>query len=103
MSSNKKKYKPCVTPCPHFITGMDSHELCVECLGVEHAKTALEEGACKHCLWLPLIPLITLHSRAKLFDESGKIIKPHGSEISLSPAYEELLEVVSWLVVRLKC
>lgn len=73
---SKKAFKQCVPPCPRFITDGDSHEFCVKCLGMEHAKAALEGAACEHCLWLPQRSLL---SRLALFDESGSIRKPHGS------------------------
>ena len=85
--SRQKTFKPCVSPCPRFITGGDTHELCVECLGFEHAKAALKGDPCEHCLWLSLK---TLNSRAALFDESGKIRQPHGSGPATAEAARRL-------------
>lgn len=97
MSKRKINYKPCATPWTRHITCGDTHELCVECLEAEHAKTALDGTAFEHCLWLPLR---MLNSRAALFDESGKIVslivldpllsRRHASQIM------ELADGVSW-------
>jgi len=38
-----------VPPCPHYITGGDTHDLCVVCLGAEHPLPALEGSDCVHC------------------------------------------------------
>ncbi len=36
------QFKRCVHPCPKFLTGGDTHQLCVHCLGVQHAQAAPE-------------------------------------------------------------
>lgn len=35
-------FRKFVPPCPGFLTPEDSHNLCVMCLGVEHACSVLE-------------------------------------------------------------
>ncbi len=40
----------CVPPCPRFIMGGDTHSLCVACLVVEHARSALEGADCPYCV-----------------------------------------------------
>lgn len=36
--ASDKQFRLCVSPCPRNIPGGDTHELCVSCLGVEHAQ-----------------------------------------------------------------
>jgi len=36
-----QEFKRFVVPCSRFLTG-DTHQLCVACLGVEHAQSVLE-------------------------------------------------------------
>ncbi len=47
-------YRLCVPPCPRYITSGDTHSLCMVCLGVKHAESALEGTGCPHCERLPL-------------------------------------------------
>lgn len=42
---SKSRYRLCVPPCLRYITGGDTHSLCVVCLGVKHAESALEGAA----------------------------------------------------------
>ena len=69
-------FKLCVPPCPRYLTGGDTHELCVICLGVEHAVSAFEGADCQHC---ERLPLRTLRSRLSLFEESGRPRDPQGA------------------------
>ncbi len=39
---DKERFRLCPSPCPCFITGGDTHNLCVACMGAEHARSALE-------------------------------------------------------------
>ncbi len=41
-SKQQQAFKMCVHPCPRYLTGGDTHTLCVACLGEEHAQSALE-------------------------------------------------------------
>ncbi|KAI5102599.1 hypothetical protein C0J45_7951, partial [Silurus meridionalis] len=66
--------------CPRFITGKDSHDRCVVCLGVEHAQSALEGVECSHC---SRMAMRTLRSRRALFERSSL---PRGSGPALSEA-----------------
>ncbi|KAL0161370.1 hypothetical protein M9458_045095, partial [Cirrhinus mrigala] len=66
----------CVPPCPRFITGKDTHALCVVCLGAEHAATALEGADCPHCVQMSLH---TLRSRKALFQLGAFSSVPRGS------------------------
>ncbi|CAM4555428.1 unnamed protein product [Leuciscus chuanchicus] len=63
--ASKQQYRVCVHPCPRYLTGGDTHTLCVVCLGEEHAQSALEGGDCEHCCALPLG---TLRSRLARFN-----------------------------------
>ncbi len=42
MASTSKAFKKCVDPCPRYLTPDDTHNLCVFCLGKEHARDVLE-------------------------------------------------------------
>ncbi len=46
----------------------DTHDLCVVCLGAEHARSALEGADCVHC---ESLPVHSLCSRKVLFDTKG--------------------------------
>lgn len=39
----------CFHPCQRFLTPNDTHEMCVICLGEEHARSVLEGTECEHC------------------------------------------------------
>ncbi len=41
-SKQQQAFKMCVRPCPRYLTGGDTHILCVACLGEEQAQSALE-------------------------------------------------------------
>ncbi len=48
--SVEKRFRRCVDPCQHCLT-LDrvTHDLCVMCLGEEHARSVLEGMECVHC------------------------------------------------------
>ncbi len=73
---SSSQYRQCVPPCPRFITSGDTHSLCVVCLGVKHAESALEGAGCPHC---ERLPLRTLRSRRTLFEEGVFASAPHGA------------------------
>ncbi len=56
LMANKQQqaFRMCVCPCPRYLTGGDTHILCVACLGEENAQSALESAGCEHCDMLPL-------------------------------------------------
>ncbi|XP_052431390.1 sodium channel subunit beta-2 isoform X1 [Carassius gibelio] len=64
----KSLYRLCVPPCLRYITGGDTHSLCVVCLGAKHAELALEGADCPHCerMWVRLLP-----SQGALFEEGA--------------------------------
>ncbi|KAL0161017.1 hypothetical protein M9458_044742, partial [Cirrhinus mrigala] len=111
---DKPCFRACVPPCPRYITSGDTHALCVVCLGAGHAASALERADCPHC---DLLPMRTLRSRKALFEEGAFTSVPRrrsgpfrtGSAVRLSSSkggesvqYEELLEVVTHAVEKLK-
>ncbi len=50
MASTSKAFKRCVHPChKRYLTPDDTHDLCVFCLGEEHARNVLEGAICVHC------------------------------------------------------
>ncbi|KAI2663377.1 Transposon Ty3-G Gag-Pol polyprotein [Labeo rohita] len=73
---DKTCFRACVPPCPRYITGGDTHALCVVCLGAGHAASALERADCPHC---DLLPMRTLRSRKALFEEGAFTSAPRGS------------------------
>ncbi len=73
---SSSQYRQCVPPCPPFITSRDTHSLCVVCLGVKHAESALEGAGCPHC---ERLPVRTLRSRRTLFEEGVFASAPHGA------------------------
>ncbi len=38
----EKRFRRCVDLCQRFLTPDDTHDLCVMCLGEEHARSVLE-------------------------------------------------------------
>lgn len=69
-----KVLKKCVAPCPHRIAMEDSHELCVLCLGTEHARAALTGSDCVHCQRLTITKL---RSRLAVFTNLGTRASAH--------------------------
>ncbi len=49
MASTRKAFKKCVDPRPRYLTPDDTHNLCIFCLGKEHARDVLEGKICVHC------------------------------------------------------
>ncbi len=73
--SVEKRFSRCVDPCQRCLTLDDTHDLCVMCLGEEHARSVLEGMECVHCE--PFFCGKKLRSRLSLFLERiGAIICP---------------------------
>ncbi len=72
---SKQQFRLCVPPCPRYITGGDTHSLCVVCLGAKHTQSALEGADCPHC---ERLSLRTLRSRRALFEEGALASVPRG-------------------------
>ncbi|KAG1927595.1 hypothetical protein F2P79_024108, partial [Pimephales promelas] len=65
-----QEFKRYVVPCPRFITGGDTHQLCVACLGVEHAESVLEGADCEHFVKLSMR---MLRSCRAFFEKDGSV------------------------------
>lgn len=75
--SDKQSFRFCVFfPCPHYFTGGDIHNLCVACLGAEHAWSAIEGADCADC---ERLPLHTFYSRCTFFKEGEQACSSHSS------------------------
>ncbi len=91
MASTSKAFKKCVDPCPCYLTPDDTHNLCVFCLGKEHARDVLEGEICVHC---ELFSMKKLSSRLSLF--SRKEGQPSASRDSRPTAAEARRRMKSW-------
>ncbi len=90
--SDKERFRLCASPCQRFIMGGDTHNLCVACMGAEHARSALEGADCPHCLRLSML---TLRSWRALFEEGALSSAPRGSGPALAEAERRLKSWVS--------
>ncbi len=91
MASTSKAFKKCVDPCPRYLTPDDTHNLCVFCLGKEHARDVLElKSACT----VSLFSMKKLRSRQSLF--SRKEGQPSASRDSGPTAAEARRRMKSW-------
>ncbi len=80
-SKQQQALKMCVRPCPCYLTGGDTHILCVACLGEEHTQSALESD---------MLPLRTLQSRLAFFREDAQARIPQGSGPTAAEAQQRL-------------
>ncbi|KAL0152305.1 hypothetical protein M9458_052028 [Cirrhinus mrigala] len=88
MASTSKAFRKCADPCPRYLTPDDTHDLCVFCLGKEHARDVLEGAVCVHC---ELFPMRKLRSRLSLFSrEEGQLPVPRGSGPSAAEARRKM-------------
>ncbi len=78
-------------PCPRYLTPDDTHDRCVFCLGIEHARDVFEGAVCVHC---ERLPMRTLRSRLSLF--SRKEGQPSASRDSSPTAAEARRRMKSW-------
>ncbi len=86
-SKQQQVFRMCVHPCPRYLTGGDTHILCVACLGEENARSALESAGCEHC---DVLPLRMLRSRLALFREGAQAHVPQGSGPATAEAQRRL-------------
>ncbi len=86
-SKQQQAFKMYVRPYPRYLTGGDTHILCVACLGEEHAQSALESTGCEHC---DMLPLRTLLSRLAFFCEDAQACVPQGSGPAVAEAQQSL-------------
>ncbi|KAI2644999.1 hypothetical protein H4Q32_023944 [Labeo rohita] len=42
-------FRPCVTGCGAYLASLDGHDLCLTCLGRDHAEAGLADASCVHC------------------------------------------------------
>ncbi len=91
MASTSKAFRKCVDPCPRYLTPDDTHDRCVFCLGIEHARDVFEGAVCVHC---ERLPMRTLRSRLSLF--SRKEGQPSASRDSSPTAAEARRRMKSW-------
>ncbi len=91
MASTSKAFKRCVHPCPRYLTPDDTHDICVFCLGEEHARDVIEGAICVHC---ELFSMRKLRSRLSLF--SRKEGQPSASRGSRPTVAEARREMSSW-------
>ncbi len=91
MASTSKAFRKCVDPCPRYLTPDDTHDRCVFCLGIEHARNVFEGAVCVHC---ERLPMRTLRSRLSLF--SRKEGQPSASRDSSPTAAEARRRMKSW-------
>ncbi len=91
MASASKAFKKCVDPCPRYLTPDDTHNLCVFCLGKEHARDVLEgKSACT----VRFFSMKKLRSRLSLF--SRKEGQPSASRDSGPTAAEARRQIKLW-------
>ncbi len=72
MASTSKVFKKCVDPCPRYLTPDDTHNLCVFCLGKEHACDVLEGKICVY--YEPFFYEKAPLSSVPLFEERGAVV-----------------------------
>ncbi len=83
VSKKRQAFRMYVHPCPRYLTGGDTHVLCVACLGEE-----LEGADCEHC---DVLPLRTLRSRLAFFHkEDAEAHVPRGSGSAAAEAQRKL-------------
>ncbi len=91
MASTSKAFRKCVDPCPRYLTPDDTHNCCVFCLGMEHARDVLEGACCVHC---ERLSMRKLSSRLSLF--SRKEGQPSASRDSRPTVAEARRRIKSW-------
>ncbi len=91
MASTSKAFRKCVDPCPRYLTLDDTHDCCVFCLGMEHARDVLEGAVCVHC---ERLSMRKLSSRLSLF--SRKEGQPSASRDSRPTVAEARRRMKSW-------
>ncbi len=78
-------------PCPRYLTPDDTHDLCVFCLGEEHARDVLEGAICVHC---ESFSMRKLRSHLSLFSrKEGQPSASHGSGLTVAEARRVM---ISW-------
>ncbi len=91
MASTSKAFRKCVDPCPRYLTPDDTHDCCVFCLGMEHARDVLEGAVCVRC---ERLSMRKLSSRLSFF--SRKEGQPSASRDSRPTVAEARRRMKSW-------
>ncbi len=86
-----KRFRKCAEQCQRYLTPDDAHDLCVMCLGEEHARSVLEGTECVHC---ERFSLRKLRSRLSLF--SKELEQSSAPRDSVSAAAEAARRLRSW-------
>ncbi len=86
-SKQQQGFRMCVHPCLRYLTGGDTHILCVACFGEEHAWSVLESAGCEHC---NVLPLRMLRSCLAFFREDAQARVPEGSGPTVAEAQRRL-------------
>ncbi len=86
-SKQQQAFMMCVRPCPRYLTGGDTHIICVACLGEEPAQSVLESAGCEHS---DMLPLRMLRSRLVFFREDAQARAPQGSGPAAAEAQRRL-------------
>ncbi|KAL0147760.1 hypothetical protein M9458_056936, partial [Cirrhinus mrigala] len=109
MASTSKAFRKCADLCPRYLTPDDTHDLCVFCLGEEHARDVLEGAVCVHFAGEDelladddVVSLTSSDPAASALlgpsQEEQDMLEGEEAEAEPSliscPAYEELLEVM---------
>ncbi len=98
MASTSKAFRKCVDPCPRYLTPDDTHDCCVFCLGMEHARDVLEGAVCVHCKRLSMRKL---SSRLSLFSrKEGQPSASRDSRPTVAEARRWNRGVRSWMWPR---
>ncbi len=90
MASTSKAFRKCVDPCPRYLTPDDTHDCCVFCLGMEHARDVLEGAVCVHC---ERLSMRKLSSRLSLFSrKEGQPSASRDSRPTVAEARRRMLD-----------
>ncbi|KAI2647320.1 hypothetical protein H4Q32_030850 [Labeo rohita] len=89
MASTSKTFKKCADPCPTYFTPDDTHDLCIMCLGEEHARNVLEGAVCVHC---ERLSMKTLRSRPAAAEARRKL-SSWGSQMDLTDKLDKGLSL----------
>ncbi len=73
--SVEKRFRRCVDPCQRCLTLDDTHDLCVMCLGEEHARSVLEGMECVHCAFISMLIMLTSKGGASADMRQGQGFK----------------------------
>ncbi len=83
-SKQQQGFRMCVHPCPCYLTGGDTHILCVACLGEEHARSEL--------------PLLTLWSRCCRGTAKAAVLEFAKGSVSRGRDGHCLFSAVTWQI-----